>query len=363
MKKTLDDYLYTYFASGANSPGDMLGLIDCSLDWGCSVSELTPHWELGVQYTLDTDVLTFWDSGAFSEMDLSGSSPRVKYPITDKDWVSRLRIYRWVAEALGPQAFLVAPDQVAVQLETLRRLQKYAGYMQRCRSFGAEIIVPHQGGELSLEDFTDVAAELLDFDDFVVGFPMKKGVTSLVTVADYCGCMQPSKVHLLGIGPRRKGQPKLIDCLEAIERVSPETEVFCDSVLLRGMRERTVKIRPLTRAADEAIALIRERLHGVPPEEIPIAKVIKHPEQYLGHVRWRLLRERWDEEGTPSKAQCIKELEREWALVLKTSSSVIWRHRESIRRVLCPGAYDPGVTEAEAEAALEGPPRPKRRRR
>lgn len=361
--KTLDDYLYTYFASGANSPADMLGLIDCSMDWGCSVSELTPHWELGVQYTLDTDVLTFWDSGAFSEMDLSGSSPRVKFPITHEDWAARLDIYLWVADRLGPAAYLVAPDQVGVQLETLVRLQEFAGTMQECREQGAEIIVPHQRGELSLKDFTGVAADILGFDDFIVGFPMKKGVTRLATVVDYCESMQPEKVHLLGLGPRRRVQPKLLTCLEAIAGVSPETEVFCDSVLLRGMRERTIKVRPLTRAEDEAVALIRERLHGAPPEEIPITKVIKHPEQYLGHVRWRLLQEQWDEEGTPSKARCIADLKREWALVLDTSSSVIWRRRESIRRVVCPGSYDPGVTEAEATGALEGPTRPKRRRR
>lgn len=379
----LDDYLFTYFASGANSPGDMLGLIDCSMDWGCSVSELTPRWELGVQYTQDTDVLTFWDSGAFSEMSFSSGRPKVKYPINHEDWLARLDIYLWVAHRLGPSAYLVAPDQIGVQSVTLKRLKRYADYMQRCRDFGAEVIVPHQSGELGLEDFTHEAELLLGFDDFVVGFPMKRGVTSLVTVRAYCEEMQPSRVHLLGMGPRRRERPQLLDCLAAIEEVSPETEVFCDSVLLRGMRERTQKLRPLTRAEDEAVALLQDRLNGAPPSSIPLARVLADPRAFLGHVRWRLLLESWEERGRLSKdalelgllypeemskriqqdPKMSQEVKAEWSLVTKTSAAVIWRRRESIRRVLCPGSYDPGVTEAEAQGVLEGPPRPKRRRR
>jgi hypothetical protein len=394
---TLDDFLYTYFISGANDPGDMLGLVDCGLDWGCAVNELRPKWELGVQYTLDTDLLSFWDSGAVSEWNFKKKPPKRRYVITDEDWRIRLSVYLWVAERLGPQAHLVAPDEVMSQGATLKRLARYADTMRECYERGANIVVPHQGGQLSLELFTGAAADILGFDDFIVGFPMREisGTTQMITplpaVVSYCDVMQPQRIHLLGIGPRKRHHPQFAEVLEPIVAVAPETDIFADSAALVGMRGLTGSAkskkrtpRPLKVAEERAIELLRERLHGRAQESIRYEESLDDPRHYVGYVRWRLLVEGWADAGIiPEDAvdygledppgllargrlfenpQVREELDTEWRLVTNSTAAQIWKRREGIRRVLCPEAYEAMYTEAVTREPITGPPAPKRRR-
>lgn len=386
---SLDDYLFTYFISACNTPGDMLGVIDCGLDWGCAVHDLRPQWELGIQYSEESAVQAFFDSGAVSEYDTRVSPPKLKYRITDRDWHERLGIYLWVAQRLGSLAYLVAPDNIISQDDTLVRLRRYSDIMQECYGLGANVIIAHQPGDLSLEDFTYAASDAIGIDDFVVGFPMRElpGTTQTITPLDdlvhYCEVMQPERIHLLGIGPRKRHHPTFEEVLEAIVAVAPDTDIHADSNMLRGMRGTTGpkrKPRELKVAIEESIALLRERIHGGIPH---YEDVIEDPRRYVGHVRWRLLVEGWFNKGLISRADVRRglddppgllhrerlfanpivrdELDTEWRLVTDDKASQIWKRREGIRRVLCPEAYEPLTVEAEAVQTLVGPRPPKRR--
>lgn len=206
----------------------------------------------------DTGANVFVDSGAFSEVAFDPKLGRMVTvdPITDADWRERLASYRRIAQALGPRAYLVAPDKVGDQRATLRRLERYADQVRELRQLGARIIVPIQRGDMDGASFDRECTRVLGFDDYVRGIPSKKAAATVEEIADLSRQLpDDARVHLLGLGPWGSRYEAV---LAAVAR--PAELVTSDSVRIKALVGRSNgrggKPRPLTRITD----LVRQAL-------------------------------------------------------------------------------------------------------
>lgn len=238
--------------AGARGAGHKVAIELTSAGWRMTPAELGAAKRSGAK--------VFVDSGAFGEVEFNAphqcsgrsqicregrcvgqgnfpfpNAPRFTWvdvnPITDREWHKRLDAYERIARALGPNAFLVAPDKVGDQEETLRRLALYAGRVRRLRSMGAQIIVPLQRGRLSGAEFDRECSRLLGFSDYIRGIPSKKAAATVEEIGELSRSLPADvRIHLLGLGPfgDRYG-----DVIAAIDR-APEL-VFCDSVRIKAL--------------------------------------------------------------------------------------------------------------------------------
>lgn len=236
-----------YFASGSNRPADIRGFDRVGHPIGVAAPEVSPAAEAEL---LKVKVPVFVDSGAFSEVIFEATGVRVVKPITDADWRVRLALYRRLAAALGSRVSLVAPDRIADQDETLRRLTTYALELRELRELGAKLLVPIQKGTRSQAAFVREVIEVLGFDDFVHAIPSKKKATTLEELAAYVLEVRPRSVHLLGLGIRNPNARAALEILACVEAVSLDSNLIAANVG-RGRRSR-----PLTFARDIATKMI-----------------------------------------------------------------------------------------------------------
>ena len=196
-------------------------------------------------------VPVFIDSGAFSEIEFGPQGPYDVLPIDHDEWLKRLALYERVIDGVGPEnarlVNVVAPDKIADQGETLRRLRTYAPIVNRLRQKGASILVPVQKGSRSMAQFHDDINRALGFRDWVVTVPMKKDATTPAELRDYLRARKPRRVHLLGVGPSSR---KTTEIAQAIREGHPQAQVQGDSVLIRAVVGRQSGVKPLTAAQD-----------------------------------------------------------------------------------------------------------------
>lgn len=229
------------FASGSNRPGEVRGMARVGLDVGVCADYVTAATEAALVELKDTDTLVFCDSGAFSEVSFSpevgGFVPTA--PISHEAWLEKLALYRRLGAALGPQAWLVAPDQVGSQEVTLERLTKYRPQLQQLALTGARVMVVAQRGALSQADFFKAAVEaagLIGYSGLVAGLPCKKSASSPAEVAAFLRDVKVGNVHLLGLGPNN---PKVCDYLAPFAVEGCETSVSLDSCLIAASVGKT----------------------------------------------------------------------------------------------------------------------------
>jgi len=301
-----------YFASGSNHQGEIEGLSSIGFNVGVSAPEVKSAGAIKALTDLaGTGIRVFVDSGAFGEVDFNFPNPTARpkrnrrsqrqlelgmvattppgglpYPnrpigplvleeITPAQWRIRLETYRVLAEALGEQVYLVAPDCVGHQDETLRRLQTYAREIYELRKLGANIIVAMQKavtldarhldpdalgiplGRLSREALDARVESILGFDDFVRGMPMRNRTTTPDEVVAFLKARpHVTRIHLLGFGPASRGY---VGALKKLAEARPDArstlDLTCDSVLLVAHKGKTNGPgggpRRLTKAEDE----------------------------------------------------------------------------------------------------------------
>jgi hypothetical protein len=289
---SVDGLRCVYFASGSNHQGEIEGLSSIGFNVGVAAPEVKSAETIGALTGLaGTGIRVFVDSGAFGEVDFNfpNATPRPKknkrskrqielgmvattppgglpYPkrpigpvmleeITPAQWRIRLETYRVLAEALGGQVYLVAPDCVGHQDETLRRLRTYAGEIRELRKLGANIIVAMQKavtldarhldpdapgiplGKLSREALDERVESILGFDDFVRGMPMRNRTTTPDEVVAFLKARpHVTHVHLLGFGPASRGYVGTLKKLAALQR---PLDLTCDSVLIVAHKGKT----------------------------------------------------------------------------------------------------------------------------
>jgi hypothetical protein len=248
---------HTYFASGSNSPAEIRGFARIGHDLGVTADQVSENAVAELVKLAGSGVRVFLDSGAFGEVKFNaphncgradackdgscvgagtlpfpGSAPftfvEVKH-IDDQAWRRILALYLRLANALGAQLFLVAPDRVGSQSITLERLERYSGAVRQLRQLGANIIVPIQKGEASQADFAKAVSATLGFDDYIRGIPSNKAAATPAEVAAFVAEARPQRVHLLGLGPRRSTFAAFAAAVTAFG-----AELLCDSCLITG---------------------------------------------------------------------------------------------------------------------------------
>lgn len=195
----------------------------------------------------------FVDSGAYSEVKFTAEGPVVVEPITHESWLERLEKMTDIGRALRGRAFLVAPDMVGNQEETLKRLERYRETVCHWRDLGANVIVVLQKGKLSQLEFDAKCSEVLGFNDYVRGVPSKKAAATVEEIGELvAGLPEGTRVHLLGLSPFGK---RWDEVLEAIPEGRP---LLCDSVRIRALVGRKNGPgggpRVLTKLRDEVAA-------------------------------------------------------------------------------------------------------------
>ena len=251
----------TYFASGANRPGDIRGFAEAGHHLGVAVHEISEDSIRELLRLRGTPIKVFVDSGAFSEIAFGPQGPYVVEPITHSEWRKRLGTYLRLSRSLGKQIYAVAPDMIANQRVTLERLARY-GDIVRELARRSNIIVPIQKGSMPMAQFDRAVESTLGFSDYIRGIPMKKDATSVEELQQFLRARQPRRIHLLGVGPdSKRGQ----EVQPMIAREAPGTEVFWDSVRIRAVVGRGPgRPRPLTLAQERAARHIAEYAWGEP---------------------------------------------------------------------------------------------------
>ena len=243
----------TYFASGSSRAADIRGFAAIGHAIGVAAPEVSPASEAELVGLAGKGIRVFVDSGAFSEVTFSEVGVTVVKPITHADWTKRLALYHRLATALGDQVYLVAPDRIGDQEETLRRLVKYAPELRVLRWLGARILVPIQKGTKSQAAFARDVIAALGFDDFIHAIPSKKKATTLDEMRAYVRDVRPQAVHFLGMGIRNASAPAVLAlCKDLI----PNATLSFDSNMITANVGRGRGLRPLTAARDRAARMI-----------------------------------------------------------------------------------------------------------
>ena len=163
-------------------------------------------------------------------------------------------------------------------------MQTYRDQILRIADLGARVIVPLQGGEMSLPEFDRMIGDLYTYPDgrrldYTVGFPSKKAATSTDAVRDFLRYRKPSRVHFLGLADDTE-RGRLMK--EIVADLSPGTDVYFDSVLIRRGVGRQKGVKPLTAAQDRAeLDLAARAYQGQIPEIYDYTDAIGEPSLWL----------------------------------------------------------------------------------
>lgn len=90
--------------------------------------------------------------------------------------------------------FVVSPDAVGNQMETLNLLQQYRSRLLDLVDLGCQLIVPIQCGEMPASAMLDAVKEVLGTDRFVAGIPSCKAAMSI----QECATLTHHSFHILG---------------------------------------------------------------------------------------------------------------------------------------------------------------------
>jgi len=252
-----------YFASGSNHPGEIIGLATVGIDVGVAIHELHSAGERAIVDAVALGARVFVDSGAFSEIGFGPTGPFVAAPISDAEWTERLEAYVRLAAACGPSLYVVAPDMVAFQPETLARMVRFGSYVRSAAAHGANVLVPVQKGSMPMAAFWAAAVGALGVPEaqLVAAIPMKKDATTTAELVAFLRAARPARVHLLGLGPK---SPRFVEVVTAARAACPGVEILCDSVLITSLVGRTNgrggAPRALTAALDAVTAELEEGL-------------------------------------------------------------------------------------------------------
>ncbi len=274
----------TYFASGSSRPAHIRGFATIGQPIGVVAGELSPAGMKALERLAHMQMDIFVDSGAFNEV-RSGIEP---------DWNMVLEVYRRLALEVGDWLHVVAPDKIGDQQETLRRMRRYGPRILEAAKFDAEVFIPLQGGELPLDVFEEAALQAIDVPDklsylFVPAFPLKAAHLPIQQVMDYVSRWQPRRVHLLGLGPKRraeKGRPSGQQLIQMILAASPYTEISLDSNLITATSGMTGGPAKGPRVLGGARALLREA--GAAPGQVQRYSIpIAWPEEHARAIEER----------------------------------------------------------------------------
>lgn len=249
----------TYFASGTNRAGEIRGFSDIGHPIGVEVREMLGR-EQATEELLNAKVPVFVDSGAFHEVAETPDGLVTVAPIDDAEWRRRLEFYQLVAERLGGQATLVAPDKIADPMETLARMRRYRDQVQRLAATGAKVLVVLQGADKVA--FWHQALEALGLgpEHVTPAMPMKKNPTPPAEILRFVREVKPRGIHLLGLGATQARARKIALALDQVTQQAGilDFDLSLDSGRIRANVGTTPKPGPLMLAKRAARAELEE---------------------------------------------------------------------------------------------------------
>jgi len=220
---------YTYFASGATMAVDLLGFADIDHPAGITVDIMNEESHAAVLSLAGTGLKIFIDSGAFSEVKVNRRGQiKVVRPIDEAEWRRRIGVYRDLAKRLKSQLYVVAPDRVGSQKETMQRLVRHLDELREVSEEGANILVPLHLGEMTQIEMHHAVSRMMEDMNWMPALPCKKAATSAEEILEYCDVMRPNRVHLLGAGPKSEVAFQVLDI------ICTQTDVYMDSCCLRS---------------------------------------------------------------------------------------------------------------------------------
>ncbi len=256
----------SYFASGSNRDAEIRGMASVGQDVGVAAPDLHVSGLEELLRLNGSDIQVFVDSGAFQEF-------TKKRPITHEGWLKRLAIYKRIATVLQDQAWLVLPDKVGSQGETLARMERYKPLIQELAKTGARLLAPIQKGDKMQAEFAVEVDRVLEGIDWLPALPCRAAATTADELGAFLRARPDTKhVHLLGLGPNRKKRGVEDSCVAYLEHVKAAgCSVSLDSMWItchsqrkdKGSSQRTMfgstaRNRLYTWAQDKA----RELLQG-----------------------------------------------------------------------------------------------------
>ncbi len=228
------------FRSGMSAKSDLRGAIEAKVPLGVVAGLLTTAaMVLVIPRYLDEGGAVFVDSGAFAEKD-SGIEP---------NWRDILFRYDTLANLADrhDRLYLVAPDKVGDQAESIRRLTRYRDRVIALAKQGCQIIVPIQRGELPANEMLNVVRDILGGTPFIAGIPSNKDALPI----EECAAMRHHAFHILGRVEMNDDQAARI---AALRMLSPAATITADATWLRGTR----RMKKVTQGT-EAIAADRRK--------------------------------------------------------------------------------------------------------
>lgn len=327
---------YTYYASGSNRPTHIRGMWRIGMNVGVAAQEVSPAAVDELKRMGHTQLEVFVDSGAFEEFTAPQKIANLRNRIArlqakqaagtitaaeertlanapkrlakmertewEPDWEGTgraertlrpvLPLYEALVGSIGEWLHVVAPDKIGDQAESLNRMRRYGPRMVELARQGAEVLVPLQWGDaMTLGEFEEQALQAMVVPPellykFVPAMPLKAAALPWADVIDYVRRWKPRRVHLLGVGPKRRaetGRPSGMEMVAEILALSPRTDISMDASLLSATLGKgggpAKGPRQLTLARD-----IMAEEGWTPSELQELAMVVAWPELYLAHL-------------------------------------------------------------------------------
>ena len=244
-----------YFASGSNAAGQIRGFAESGINVGVAAKEVYGTTEdqkkrrkalkelKGKTDLSGKPIKVFIDSGAFSEVkyDAATNTFQDKKPITHQEWLKVFSLYNEIGNVLGNQAYIVAPDKIGDQKESLRRMKTY---MPLLESPAVNVIAPIPPPPKGMMTYDRQIRKYLG-NDFIRGIPMSKGKTSVPVLVKFVKDLykdksvpKPLRVHLLGKGLTSKAPTWTKHIRPELEKIDPQMDVTLDSVRLKSISSR-----------------------------------------------------------------------------------------------------------------------------
>jgi hypothetical protein len=218
-------HLDMVFRSGMSRANDFRGASDAGVPIGVVAGEISgQQMVMSIPRYLSSGGAVFVDSGAFSAF-LTGA---------EMDWQEIMRRYQRLLDcSMKPdRLFLVAPDRVGDQQETIRLTREWRESLLQIIRGGANLIIPIQCGGIPAQRMINQISGILGTDGWIAGIPSNRAAMTV----EECATLIHSAFHILG---RVQVDDEQALRIAALRKNNPNAMVTADA---NWMRSRIAKV-------------------------------------------------------------------------------------------------------------------------